>query len=74
MIAAQCNDTAGEIKVIAKVYVDTNGLGQLLSDSGAVNSTDIVRDFMLGFAQAETSFDFIDVGHHSDQVRLKITG
>ncbi|KAJ1325008.1 cleavage and polyadenylation specificity factor subunit 4 [Microdochium nivale] len=73
VIAAQCNDTAGEIKVIAKVYVDTNGLGQLLSDSGAVNSTDIVRDFMLGFAQAETSFDFIDVGHHSDQVRLKIT-
>ncbi|KXJ89631.1 hypothetical protein Micbo1qcDRAFT_136579 [Microdochium bolleyi] len=73
LIAAQCNDKTGEIKVIAKVYLDAMGLGRLHKNSGCVSSTECFRDFMLGFAQTETSFDFIDVGDHSDQVRLKIT-
>lgn len=71
-IAAQCNDTTGEIKVITKIYVDTIGVTQLLKGCGSASSAECVRDFMLGFSQAEASFDFIDVGDQGDQVRLKL--
>ncbi|KAH7021115.1 uncharacterized protein B0I36DRAFT_367558 [Microdochium trichocladiopsis] len=73
VIAAQCNDTTGEIKVITKIYVDAVGLSRLLRSCGSASSAGCVREFMLGFSQAETSFDFIDVGDHGDQVRLKLT-
>lgn len=73
-IAAQCNDTTGEIKVIAKIYIDTIRITQLLEECGSASSVECVRDFMLGFSQAEASFDFIDVGDQSDQVRLKLMG
>ncbi|KAG5980946.1 hypothetical protein E4U55_003456 [Claviceps digitariae] len=57
-VKTQCGEHADGVEIITKVVANLGGvaktLGRDLSD---------IKDFALGFTQAKTSFDFIDVGY-----------
>ncbi|KAG6016615.1 hypothetical protein E4U41_004408, partial [Claviceps citrina] len=66
-IRAQCGDKADDVDIIAKVVANLGGvaraLGRDLSD---------IKDFALGFTQAQAAFDFIDVGHGKGYASAKV--
>ncbi|RYP81671.1 hypothetical protein DL769_001903 [Monosporascus sp. CRB-8-3] len=70
-IALGCRD-ADETEIIAKVVANLNGLSKAMKRDGCVDSENDVREFMLGFTQAKTSFDFVDVGHGKERADSKI--
>ena len=50
------------------------GLAKAMFHDGCIDSAAEVRDFALGFTQAKSSFDFIDVGYGKERADSKIKG
>lgn len=71
-ILDQCGEHASNIEVIASVYANLAGLCKAMRLSGAVDSESDMKDFSLGFTQAKSSFDVIDVGHGKERADNKI--
>ncbi|GAO17505.1 hypothetical protein UVI_02000850 [Ustilaginoidea virens] len=66
-IAAHCGARADDVEIVAKVVANFGGLAKSLGRDLAD-----VRDFALGFTQAEAAFDFVDVGYGKDCVSSKV--
>ncbi|KAK7739260.1 hypothetical protein SLS62_011249 [Diatrype stigma] len=72
-IAQQCRE-ADETEVIAKIVANLSGLGKAMKRDGSVGNENDLKEFMQGFTQAKSSFDFIDVGHGKERADSKIKG
>lgn len=73
-VLEQCPDINDDTEIIAKVCANVNGLGKALKRDGALDNTDDLKEFTLGFTQGKASFDFIDVGHGKERADSKIKG
>lgn len=69
-VGEQCN----EMKICVKVVASLNGLSKALAHDGTIDHWTDLKDFSLGFTQAEPEFDFIDVGCDVESGRRKIIG
>lgn len=72
-IAQQCRE-ADETEVIAKIVANLNGLAKAMKRDGSIGNENDLKEFMQGFTQAKSSFDFIDVGHGKERADSKIKG
>ena len=63
-----------DCKIIARVYLDLDGLFQTLRWAGLVQDPETIRHFSRGFSQYQALFDMVDIGHDSEHIRLKIEG
>jgi len=70
-ILKQCHGLATEIEVIAKVCVNLAGLAQAMQRDGSLDNESQLKDFAVGFTRAVASFDFIDVGSGSADVKIQ---
>jgi hypothetical protein len=61
-------------KVLARVYANVKGLGDVLQKSGIIDRAALFEDFARGFNGSKLLFDFIDVGTGKDKADDKITG
>ncbi|KAJ4983239.1 CCCH zinc finger dna binding protein [Stagonosporopsis vannaccii] len=59
-------------RVICRIYANVRGLGNVLVKIGAIEAAEDFEDFVRGFTQAKTMFDFIDVGAGKDRADEKI--
>lgn len=65
---------AKQWKVLVRVYVDLDTLFQTIKDAGFRVKKNLLYQFSRGFTQYKPLFDFVDVGHGSEQVEMKIEG
>ena len=63
-----------DIKVVARVYANVKGLGEVCARAGIVDHPIRVEDFVRGFTCGRTLFDFTDVGTGKDRADSKIEG
>ena len=70
----QASSLPSDIKVVARVYADLKGLGEICSNIGIIPSRDLIRDFACGFTGSKPLFDFIDVVMGEDRADDKISG
>ncbi len=61
-------------KIIARIYANVKGLGDVLQKSGIIDRATLFEDFARGFNGSKLLFDFIDVGNGKDKADDKITG
>ncbi len=61
-------------KIIARIYANVKGLGDVLQKSGIIDRATLFEDFARGFNGSKLLFDFIDVGSGKDKADDKITG
>jgi hypothetical protein len=61
-------------KVVARIYVNAKGVGEMLQKSGILDSLSLFEDFMRGFNSCKLLFDFVDAGNKKDRVIDKISG
>lgn len=73
-VAEQCGEYAHEIEISAKIVANLAGLSRAMVRDGAIESGNDLKDFMLGFTQAKSSFDFVDVGYGKERADSKIKG
>ncbi|KAJ4367793.1 hypothetical protein N0V85_009125 [Neurospora sp. IMI 360204] len=59
--------------IVAKVYLNVEGLTKVLMESGIIHGEDQLTKFGRGFCQAQPFFEFIDVGHGKEKADLKAT-
>ncbi|KOS20419.1 hypothetical protein ESCO_005444 [Escovopsis weberi] len=69
-------DTFGKdiegLEIIVKVVVNLTGLERVLEKGPLPHSPSKLKEFSVGFTQAKTSFDFIDVGFGKERADSKI--
>ena len=61
-------------KILARVYANVKGLGDVLQKSSTIDRASLFEDFARGFNGSKLLFDFIDVGTGKDKADDKITG
>lgn len=61
-------------KILARIYANVKGLGDVLQMSGIIDRATVFEDFARGFNGSKLLFDFIDVGNGKDKADDKITG
>lgn len=61
-------------KIVARIYANVKGLGDVLQKSGILDRASLFEDFARGFNGCKLLFDFIDVGTGKDKADDKITG
>jgi hypothetical protein len=61
-------------KILARIYANVKGLGDVLQKSSIVDRASLFEDFARGFNGSKLLFDFIDVGAGKDKADDKITG
>jgi hypothetical protein len=61
-------------KILARIYANVKGLGDVLQKSGIVDRASLFEDFARGFNGSKLLFDFVDVGTGKDKADDKITG
>ncbi|KAK1777525.1 hypothetical protein QBC45DRAFT_469418 [Copromyces sp. CBS 386.78] len=59
--------------IVAKVYLNVEGLTKALMESGIIHEEDKLTKFGRGFCQAQPFFEFIDVGRGKEKADLKAT-
>jgi hypothetical protein len=65
---------SSDYKIVARVYANLKGLGDICSRAGILDNPIIMEDFMRGFTGSKQLFDFIDVGSGKDRADDKISG
>lgn len=50
-----------DYKIVARVYANLKGLGDVCSRSGIVERPDMIENFARGFTGSKQLFDFVDV-------------
>ncbi len=73
-LAKACASTHPGIEIVAKVVANLGGLGKAMIRDGCMEQASDLREFALGFTQAQSSFDFIDVGYGKERADAKIKG
>ncbi|KAK4139453.1 uncharacterized protein C8A04DRAFT_33052 [Dichotomopilus funicola] len=71
-ILGQCGAYSSEIRVIAKAYANFEKLSKEMCDDGSLNNEQDLGDFFVGFTQAISTFDFVNIGTAKGQVGRKI--
>lgn len=61
-------------KILARIYANVKGLGDVLQKSSIIDRAVLFEDFARGFNGSKLLFDFIDVGTGKDKADDKITG
>ena len=61
-------------KILARIYANVKGLGDVLQKSGIIDRASLFEDFARGFNGSKLLFDFVDVGSGKDKADDKITG
>lgn len=61
-------------KIVARFYANVEGLSETCCKAGIVTSPQVKKDFVKGFTQGRTLFDFVDVGSGKDRADEKIIG
>lgn len=61
-------------KILARIYANVKGLGDVLQKSSIIDRATLFEDFARGFNGSKLLFDFIDVGTGKDKADDKITG
>jgi hypothetical protein len=61
-------------KIVARIYANVRGLGDVLQKSSIIDRASLFEDFARGFNGSKLLFDFIDVGTGKDKADDKITG
>lgn len=51
-----------DIKMVARIYANLKGLGEVLKKSGIISMPSTIEDFARGFTGSKQLFDFVDVG------------
>lgn len=67
-------DVSASIKIVARLYANVEGLSEACYKTGIVSSPQLMKDFVKGFTQGRTLFDFVDVGSGKDRADEKIIG
>lgn len=67
-------DLPVSIKVVARFYANVEGLSETCFKAGILSSPQLMKDFVRGFTQGRTLFDFVDVGSGKDRADEKIIG
>lgn len=67
-------DLPDSTKVVARFYANVEGLSETCCKAGIVTSAQVKKDFVKGFTQGRTLFDFVDVGSGKDRADEKIIG
>ena len=73
-IERETNDIPLTSRVICRVYANVKGLAETLVRYGIMEETGRFEDFVRGFTNGRTLFDFIDVGSGKDRADDKIIG
>jgi hypothetical protein len=63
-----------EYKIVARVYANVRGLGDVCNRAGILDNPILMEDFARGFTGSKQLFDFVDVGSGKDRADEKITG
>ena len=63
-----------DYKIVARVYANLKGLGDICYKSGILEKPGTIEDFARGFTGSKVLFDFVDVGSGKDRADEKITG
>lgn len=71
---AEIRECPENVKVVARVYADVKGLGDVCTRAGIVHSPGQIVEFARGFTRGRTLFDFTDVGSGKDKADAKIIG
>ena len=61
-------------QIMVQLYIDIGGLLARCVGNDIPMSDSSVRDFMLGFTQAQQLFTIVEVGYDSGQVKRKVEG
>ena len=61
-------------KIMVYLYIDIGGLLARCASNDIPLSNDNVRDFMLGFTQAQPLFATVDVGYDPEKLSRKVEG
>ncbi|KAF4447780.1 c-x8-c-x5-c-x3-h zinc finger protein [Fusarium austroafricanum] len=73
VIANLCaHERTGSLEIICHVVANVSGLSKALCRDGSIEDPSLMREFALGFTQAKTFFDFIDVGYGKERADYKI--
>ncbi|KAE9983534.1 hypothetical protein BLS_004116 [Venturia inaequalis] len=65
-------DLPDSTKIVARFYANVEGLAETCCKAGIVTSPQVKKDFVKGFTQGRTLFDFVDVGSGKDRADEKI--
>ncbi|QDS77272.1 hypothetical protein FKW77_003883 [Venturia effusa] len=65
-------DLPDSTKVVARFYANVEGLAETCCKAGIVTSPQIKKEFVKGFTQGRTLFDFVDVGSGKDRADEKV--
>lgn len=63
-----------DFKIVARVYANIKGLGDVCHKSRIIERPDMMEDFARGFTGSKQLFDFVDVGTGKDRADDKISG
>lgn len=61
-------------RVLCRIYANVKGLGETLVRAGIIEETSVFEEFVRGFTNGRTLFDFVDVGPGKDRADDKIIG
>ena len=67
-------DVASGIKVVARMYANVQGLADVCTRAGLVDSPSQIEDFVRGFTRGQPLFDFVDVGPGKNRADEKVSG
>ena len=63
-----------DVKVVVRVYLNLQGLGEACTKAGLISSPAVLEDFARGFTRSKTMFDVVDVGYGKDRADVKVAG
>lgn len=63
-----------QLNMLVRVFINLDGLSGIYQGLGIVSDGNTIRDFMVGFVQAQSLFDVIDVGKGEKAVSHKMKG
>jgi hypothetical protein len=67
-------DLPETVRIVARLYANVKGLAETCHKAGVVPTPGHIEEFVIGFTQGRTLFDFIDVGPGKDRADDKIIG
>ncbi len=73
-IQGELENVPHSARVVCRVHANVHGLGDMLVYNGIIHDTSQFEDFVRGFNQGNTLFDFVDVGTGQNRADEKIIG
>ena len=73
-IADRVSEYGQDVEIVVEVVANHTGLSKALHRDSCIDSPATLKEFTLGFTQAQATFDFVDVGYGKERADSKITG